>query len=135
MSTKFKLEVVTPDRNFFDDDVEMIVVRTTEGDIGVLNNHEPSVAPLAIGKIRVKQDNGGFKTAACSGGFISIEEEKTVIITDSAEWSHEIDLKRANEARDRADERISSKSDKVDRMRAKLALYRAINRIKAVESK
>lgn len=128
MSSLFRLEIVTPDKRFFDEEIEMAIVRTSEGDIGILKNHEPLVAPLAIGGIRIKQ-NGEFKDAACSSGFMTIDEEKIMIITDSAEWASEIDLERAKEAAERAKRRLEHKQDDLDVLRAKISLQKAINRI------
>lgn len=129
MMSTYLLEIVTPDKNFFEGDVEMTIVRTTEGDIGILNNHEPTVAPVSVGAIRVKM-NGEFREAACSGGFLTIDSERTIIITDSAEWADEIDVERAKRAADRAAQRIQDKQDDLDQIRAKASMDRAMNRIR-----
>ena len=81
MANVFALEIVTPDNG----NAEMIVVRTTEGDRGILKNHRPLVAGLATGTLRIKLD-GKFKDAKVSGGFMNVDKEKTVIVTESAEW-------------------------------------------------
>ena len=134
MGKKFMLEVVTPDRNFFEGETDMVIVRTTEGDIGILNDHEPLVAPLRIGSMRVRNDDQSFKFAACSAGFVTVTEEKVTVIVDSAEWVEEIDIDRALEAKGRAEKRIQEGNEKgVDVLRARLALERAINRIKLRE--
>lgn len=131
MASTFKLEIITPDRRFFEGDVEGIIVRTTDGDVGILKNHIHMVSPLKIGVVRIKQD-GEYKNATCAGGFIQVTNEKTTIITDSAEWPEEVDVKRAEEAKIRAEERIASNRDEIDVDRAKLALARALNRLKVV---
>ena len=134
MGKKFMLEVVTPDRHFFEGETDMVIVRTTEGDIGILNDHEPLVAPLRIGSMRVRNDDQSFKFAACSAGFVTVTEEKVTVIVDSAEWVEEIDIDRALEAKGRAEKRIQEGNEKgVDVLRARLALERAINRIKLRE--
>ena len=74
MANVFALEIVTPDKTFYNGNAEMIVVRTTEGDRG-----------LATGTLRIKLD-GKFKDAKVSGGFMNVDKEKTVIVTESAEW-------------------------------------------------
>jgi len=128
-----KLEIVTPDRSFFSDDVEMVVVRTTEGDMGFLYDHEPLVAPLAVGAVRIKQD-GKFRAAACSGGFVSVDEDVATIITDSAEWAHEIDVDRARVAKEAAEAVIKhSESKELDVVTAKVNLAKAANRLKIVD--
>lgn len=128
MASLFKLDIVTPDKQFFQDEVEMVIVRTTEGDIGVLDDHEPLVAPVSIGMIRIKKD-GEYKAAACAGGFINVDETGTTIITDSAEWAHEIDVERAKSAKVRAEERLKETSKETDVLRAKVSLNRAVNRL------
>ena len=77
------VEVVTPDEVFFKGDTEMIIVRTTKGDRGILKNHRPLVAVLSDGNLRIKQ-NGKFKEAKISGGFMNVNKDKTVIITEKA---------------------------------------------------
>jgi F-type H+-transporting ATPase subunit epsilon len=129
MASAYPLEIVTPDKNFFEGDVEMVIVRTAEGDVGILNDHEPLVAPVSIGSVRVKID-GKFKDAACSGGFLCVEEDKTTIVTDCAEWADEIDANRAKAALDRAQKRLEKKDEDLDTLRAKIALNKAINRIR-----
>lgn len=129
MKSTYLLEIVTPDKSFFEDEVEMTIVRTTEGDIGILKGHELVVAPVSVGSIRVKQ-NGVYRDAACSAGFLTVEETKSIIITDSAEWADEIDVERAKKAADRAARRIEEKHDEIDVLRAKVSLDRAINRIR-----
>lgn len=85
MASEFALEVVTPDKIFYHDKVEMIIVRTTVGDRGILKNHIPCVAGLVEGTLRVKK-SGDFKEAKISGGFMTVDKEKTVILTEAAEW-------------------------------------------------
>jgi len=127
---KFNLEVVTPDEIFFTGETEMLIVKTTEGDIGILYGHEPLVAPVKIGSLRVKQEDESFRLAACSTGFVTVTKEKVTIVTDSAEWIDEIDIERAERAKERAENRIrQGDSKEVDVARAKVALQRAINRI------
>lgn len=132
MKSKYLLEIVTPDKSFFDDEVEMAIVRTTEGDIGILKDHEPVVAPVSVGNIRIKQ-NGTFRAAACSSGFLTVDEEKVIIITDSAEWADEIDVDRAKESADRAAKRLEDRDNELDVLRAKVSMERAMNRIRVSE--
>ncbi len=134
MGNKFNLEVVTPDRTFFEGETDMVILRTTEGDIGILYDHEPLVAPLRIGSMRVRQEDKSFLIAACSAGFLTVNDDKVTVVVDSAEWVTEINLERALEAKARAEMRINEGQDKgVDFIRAKASLERAINRIKLRE--
>lgn len=134
MATKFMLEVVTPDKTFFDGEIDMLVLRTTEGDIAIMNDHEPVVAPVAIGSIRIRlEGQEKFRDAACSGGFMTVTEEKTTVVTDSAEWADEIDLSRAKAALERAQKRLEKRDSELDYARAFNSLSRATNRIRIAE--
>ena len=126
--TPFKLEIITPEKKFFDGETEQIIVRTTVGDVGILNGHEPYCAALGIGQMRVKID-GKFRHAATSGGIIKVNREKTVVLVDSCEWADEIDVARAEQAKGNAESRLkAAESDRQIRM-AEMKLKRALNRI------
>ena len=122
------LEIVTPESKFFEENVEMIVVKGLNGDIGILKDHEPYITPLAIGRIKIKQ-NGKFKIAALSQGYIEVTEEKATILADTAEWPEEIDVKRAEAAKERAERRLQEKSENLDVLRAEIALKKALLRL------
>lgn len=127
----FNLEIVTPDREFFSEEVYMVIVRGEEGDLAVLKNRVPLITPLAIGHIKIyKTKDSEAEIAATVDGYVTITKEKTTIVTDAAEWPHEIDQERAEEARKRAENRLKSKDSGIDTMRAEIALKRAINRLK-----
>ena len=132
MSKYFLLEIVTPERKFFENEVEMAVVRTTEGDIGILKNHEPLVAPLKIGGIKIILGDKK-RYAALSTGFVSITEEKVTIITDTAEWSSEIDIERAKADFEQAKQRIHENREAEDITRARIALAKALNRMRVAD--
>lgn len=129
MASTFQLEIVTPDRKFYEDEVSMVIARTLEGDVGILSDHVPTVSPLSIGVIKIKKDNKMLE-ATCSGGFISTDEDRATIITDSAEWPEEIDVERAQAAKKRAEERLKKDSKNVDTLRAQIALNKALNRLR-----
>lgn len=128
--TPFKLQIITPEKTFFDGETETIIVRTTVGDVGILNGHEPYCAALVIGQMRVKI-NGEFRNAATSGGIIKVSKEKTVVLVQTCEWSDEIDLDRANSAKQNAEERIKAAQSDNDLRMAEAKLKRALNRIDA----
>ena len=121
------LEIVTPDRSFFNDDIDSIIVRGIEGDLAILKGRAPIVTPLKISKIRVFQ-GGKERIASVTDGYVSAVDDNVTIVTDAAEWPDEIDINRAEAAKKRAEERLSKKSD-VDLMRAEASLMRAINRL------
>ncbi len=126
--TPFKLQIITPEKTVFDGETEQVIVRTTVGDVGILNGHEPYCAAISIGQMRIMID-GQFRRAATSGGIIKVSKEKTTILVQTCEWSDEIDVERANAAKATAEERIkAAKSDK-ELLLADAKLKRALNRI------
>lgn len=127
MST-FHLEIVTPDRLFFSEDVDMVIVRGIEGDLAILKGRAPVTTPLKIGMVRIFQGEEE-KIAALVDGYISVLGEKTTIVTESAEWPGEIDIDRAQAAKNRAENLLKDKKDNLDVARAELALQRALNRL------
>ena len=129
MASTYELEIVTPDRMFFKDQVEMLITRTSQGDIGILKGHEHMVAPLSVGSIQIKR-NEDFVNAACAGGFMTVSDTKVTLITDAAEWVEEIDVERAMAAMERAKARIAEKAKTTDLARAEIALKKALNRLR-----
>lgn len=128
MANTFNLEIVTPDRMFFSGEIETVVLKTPEGEIGVLKDHMPMVVAVAIGPIRIQKD-GDWLEAVLSEGFMKIMQDKTVILVDTAEWPNEIDVNRAKAAEERAKERLQSQLSRVEYMRTQAALQRAFSRI------
>lgn len=126
--SSFHLEIVTPDRLFFSEDVDSVIVKGIEGDLAILKGRAPVTTPLGIGKVRIFKGNEE-KVAAIVDGYISVVNEKTTIVTEAAEWPDEIDVDRATAAKERAENRLKDKSDNLDIARAELALKKAINRL------
>ena len=132
--TPFKLQILTPDKEFFNGETENLIVRTTVGDKGILARHEEYVAALPIGKLKVKID-GNFRTAAVSEGVVKVGRDKTVILVQSCEWADEIDVDRAKAAKANAEARMSkAEKDEQDYLIAEYKLKRAINRIEAFDN-
>ncbi|MCR8632324.1 MULTISPECIES: F0F1 ATP synthase subunit epsilon [Paenibacillus] len=127
MST-FLLEIVTPERKVYAEQVNMISVKGSEGELGILPNHIPLVTPLKVAPVIVKQ-NGQAHYIAVNGGFMEVRKDKVVILAESAELPEQIDVDRAKEAKSRAEKRIASKQSETDLKRAELALLKAVNRI------
>ncbi len=128
---KIKLQIVTPSRVLCDEMVDMVIMRASTGDMGILPNHEPVVATLNYGILRYKQD-GQEKKATIMSGFAEVEPDKVTILTDAAEWPEEIDLARAEQAKNRALQRLKPKEkDQHNTLRAEIALKKALVRIEA----
>ncbi len=120
------LKVVTPDKLFFEGEIDMLVARTIEGDVGILLNHSPLVTILDIGRLVIK-DGDERKIAACAGGYIDVRNNNITVVSDACEWEEEIDINRAERAKERASKRLEDKD--TDTFKAELALKKAINRI------
>ncbi|MGE5328588.1 MAG: ATP synthase F1 subunit epsilon [Deltaproteobacteria bacterium] len=128
MST-FYLEIVTPERKFFEGQAEMIIVHTPDGEIGILKDHEPAVIAVDSGDIRFLVD-GVWKEAAATPGFMEVTSEKTILLVDTAEWPEEIDINRAKAAKERAEERLQQKLAYLEYIRSQASLARALARLK-----
>lgn len=129
MAATIRLEIITPDRMVFDQDVNMVIARATDGDIGILPGHAPLIAGLAIAPLRVKTQDGE-RQLAISGGFMEVQPNKIILLAATAETAEEVDVKRAEEAKERAENRINSHDSNIDFARAELALKRALVRLK-----
>jgi F-type H+-transporting ATPase subunit epsilon len=128
----FLLEIVTPERKVYADQVDMVSVKGVAGEMGILAHHVPLVSPLKVAPVIIKKGNDS-QFIAVSGGFIEVRKDKVVILAESAELPNEIDLERAEAAKERAEKRISNKTDELDYRRAEMALQRAMTRIEVRE--
>ncbi|BAF60992.1 F0F1-type ATP synthase, epsilon subunit [Pelotomaculum thermopropionicum SI] len=125
-----RLEIVTPQRKVFSEDVSFLVAPGTEGELGVLPNHAPLITSLNIGIMRIQQEGKTFKVVV-TGGFMEVRDNKVTVLANAAERAEEIDVARAEAARRRAEERLAKKTPDIDVLRAELALKRALTRLKA----
>lgn len=130
----FLLEIVTPFRKVFSDEVNAIMAPGEEGYFGVLPRHTPFLTSLRVGAIKVEMNSRGEEEApqvlyfATSGGFAEVLPNSVRVFAETAEEATEIDVHRAEAARDRALKRIHEGRKQWDIERAEAALVRAINR-------
>ena len=125
---KFALKIICPDHIFYEGDATMVEFTTTEGNVGIFAKHIPMVNVIAPGKLSIHSEDGSVKTCALHSGFAEILQDEVTILADSCEYSDEIDVNRAKEAKERAQKRLSQK-DGIDVARAELALRRALVRL------
>ncbi|MBR3762024.1 MAG: ATP synthase F1 subunit epsilon [Lachnospiraceae bacterium] len=128
----FRLQIITPERIFFDGDAYMVEFNTTEGEIGVYANHIPLTCIIKPGILTIRMD-GEEKEAALHSGFVEILPDKVTILAEVIEWPEEIDLHRAEAAMERAKERIAHRTSDTDIARAETALMRAMARITLIK--
>lgn len=130
MADIIQLDIVTPEKIVYSNLVEMVTAPGVLGEFGVLLGHAAFVTTLGIGEVTVKRENREVSFAV-SGGFAEVLENKVTILAEAAEESSEIDLKRAEAAKAKAEEKIKSLASEDPQLReAEAALARANNRIK-----
>ncbi len=134
MST-FLLEIVTPERKVYSKDVQMIIVKGSEGELGILPQHIPLITPLRIAPITIKSNVNQKDFIVINGGFMEVRKDKVVILAESAELAEDIDIDRAKSAKERAEQRISDKKNQFDLIRAEQSLQRALARIEVYAKK
>ncbi|MBW9212477.1 MULTISPECIES: ATP synthase F1 subunit epsilon [Terrabacteria group] len=127
--TKIHCRIITPEKLYREFDSDILTIETTEGQQGILPNHMPLVTNLVIGKLSSVLD-GKREEYAVTGGLFYFRENKAEILTDAIESKEEIDLARAEQAKNRAENRIQHKSEDIDLRRAEIALKKALNRIR-----
>lgn len=125
-----RLDIVTPEKKIFSEDVRFFVAPGSEGELGVLPEHAALITPLKIGILRIEQEGKKFNIAV-SGGFLEVRNSRATILATAAERAEDIDVERAEAARQRAEQRLAAKAPDLDVSRAELALKRALNRLKA----
>lgn len=128
MADFFQLQIISPNRIFYDGEVTMVEMNTGDGQIGVYAKHLPVTTTLEPGIVRIHEENG-IREAAVHAGFAVILQDKVTLMAEVAEWPGEIDVNRAEEARVRAERRLSAKEGGLDVARAELALRRSLTRI------
>ncbi|MBR1592228.1 MAG: ATP synthase F1 subunit epsilon [Ruminococcus sp.] len=129
MANTFQLEIIATDRVFFRGECEHLVITAIDGLLGIMAGHEPLVTVLPTGELKYMVD-GKWLYAAISEGFIQVMPDKAIILADSCELPEEIDIKRAEEARQRAEELMKQKQSIKEYYQTQAALNRAINRLK-----
>ena len=132
MAKTQRLDIVTPEKVVFSEEIEFIVAPGAAGELGVLPEHAPLVTALKVGVMRVQQGGKFFKVAV-SGGFMEVKNSRVVVLADTAERADQINVERARDAKQRAEQRLSGKKAETDIARAEIALTKALNRIKAAE--
>ena len=124
----FALKIITPDRVFYEGDAVMVEFNTTEGEIGVYKGHVPMTVIVSPGILTITEEESQHK-AALHAGFVEILQDKVTIMAEIVEWPDEIDVARAEEAKRRAEDRLTAKTPDTDIKRAEVALRRAMSRI------
>ena len=125
----FSLEILTPERQFFEDEVEALILTTTDGQLTILRGHIPLTAPLMVGSIRIRKD-GQWREAFQSEGFLEVDREGAHVFVQACEWPEDIDTVRAEAAGQRARQRLTDPHSQFEVEWTKIALSRAMNRLR-----
>ena len=132
---EFDLQIVTPDGMLFDGRAEKIILRTSEGDVGILPGHINYVAALSIGVARVFT-GGNEKKAACAGGMLSVADNMVRVVASTFEWSDDIDVDRARRAKEKAQLMLTNaKNNDYEYHLAEIKLKKALARLSASENR
>ena len=124
----FRLKIIAPERIFFDEDVNMVELNTSEGEIGILPRHIALTTIVAPGIMTITKGDE-VKEASLLSGFIELLPDSVTILAEVCEWPDEIDADRANEAKVRAERRISGGDSSINMDRAEISLKRALVRL------
>jgi F-type H+-transporting ATPase subunit epsilon len=128
-----QLEIVTPDKEAYSDEVDAVYCPGIEGEFGVLPHHAPLLSMLGVGELRI-QKGGDEEFFAIAGGFVQVRPEKVVVMAELADLSSEIDLEAAEAARHEAERSIQQGFDEpADLARARASMERALLRIRVAE--
>jgi len=122
-----QLEIVSPERRAFTDEVDMVIVPGIDGQLGILPHHTRLISALGTGELRIKH-GGTEQSMLISGGFVEVRPDKVIVMADLAEHSDEIDEARAVEARKHAEAELESTKDPIDLARVRAALQTALMR-------
>ena len=130
---ELNIEIITPDKVVFKGEITSVTVPGVKGRFQVLRNHAPLVSIFEIGMIEVVTPDNNPSYYATGGGTIEVLNNNVLILADSLELAENIDVERAKNAKQRAEERLDKKEEDTDIERAQKALQRAVNRLKIVE--
>lgn len=127
---KLRFELVSPERIVYsDDDVDMVLVPGADGELGILPNHAPLLTALGVGELRIRKGSEE-ECFAVHGGFMEVLANKVIVMADTAERADEIDVARAEAARERVERRYRERPDGLDMARLQAALRRSKVRLK-----
>lgn len=126
------IKIIEPDGIFYEGKASFLEFTSVEGRMGVYKNHIPLTTILepCVVNLHNKEE---VKKAAVMGGFVEIQKEQVIILAEDAKWPEEIDVARAESAKERAKKRLSNRDENLDVMRAEAALKRALARIGATK--
>lgn len=134
MAKTLRVDIVTPERVVYSNDaVTMVIARAIDGETGILPGHAPLITALGIAPLRIKQNESEIQISLCNG-FMDVQNDVVTILAGCAELPSEIDVKRAEAAKARAEERLKNVNAEIDSDRAEAALRRALVRLRVADA-
>ncbi len=133
MANTFRLQIITPERVFLDEDVEMLTLKATDGEIGIAAGHAPMLVSTQEGEVRIKRE-GQWREAAASDGTATVTPEQVLLMLQTVEWPEEIDEKRARQDEEWAMEAMRQKGSLQEYILAKSMLSRAMVRLRVLKN-
>jgi len=128
-----RLEIVTPEKLAYEDDVDMVLVPGIDGEMGILPHHTPLVSLLGVGELKIRK-GGTEESFAIAGGFLQVRPDKVVVMAETADLAAEIDLEKAQQARAEAERALEAGYvEGADLSAARAELQRALIRIRVAE--
>ena len=134
MSNTFKLEILTPKKEFFNSEVEALTFTSTDGERTVLAGHAPMISTLGIGEMKIKE-NGEWKTAFQSEGFVEVRPDEVLVFSQLCEWDNEIDVVHVQKIKAAIEEEARSAQSIQEQKHTAISLTRAMTRLKVANRK
>lgn len=128
---EFELEITTPERQFFKDNVQMVILPGENGELGVMAGHAPLVLVLKSGTVRIKQ-NDQWRECVTADGYAMVERKRVLLLCQIAEWPEEIDERLAREEEEREKEKLRQAQSQREFLITKANLAHAMARLRAV---
>jgi len=130
MPASFLAEVLTPEKSFFCNEIQSIILPSTDGYMSVQKMHASEVVAVVPGIVKIQTEEGDWKEFSVSGGFMEIRPDEAILFAETAEWPEDIDVARAERDREEAEERMRQKRSNTEYRENQLALAKAMARLK-----
>ena len=131
----FGLKIIASDRVFYEGRCRKLILPAPDGEMGILANHENMVIAVTVGDARMEIEEGSWVDVAVGAGFAEVVNNRVTVLVDTAERPEEIDVRRAEEAKERAEEQMRQKQSIQEYYRTQASLARAMNRLKVSQGK
>ena len=131
----FGLKIIASDRVFYIGRCRKLILPAPDGKMGILPDHENMVIAISVGDARMEIEEGSWVDIAVGAGFAEVVNNRVTILVDTAERPEEIDVRRAEEAKERAEEQLRQKQSLQEYYRTPASLARALNRLKVSQGK